>query len=326
MSNAVAVLPTHSAPMMSLDQVERVATAMARSGAFGVKDPHTALILCLLAQEEGRSPVAAARDYHVIQGTPAKKADAMLRDFQISGGRVEWHKLTDEECEATFSHPTGGTVTISWDKARVAQAQLGSNPMHKKYPRQMLRSRVVSEGVRTVYPGATSGLYVPEEVADFDNSPARTAPPTPVAQRARDLPAVEHQPEPEADWTDARDTLAKAAQDGTAALQAAWKGLGKEAQLALKPELDGFKEVAAQSEPETDAFGLSPLTEGPAAVENNRTSSERFRDTLLADIAAPGADLKAIDTDFVKNRTLLDDEHAAEVEAALSAARKAVVS
>jgi uncharacterized protein YbbK (DUF523 family) len=39
--------------------------------------------------------------------------------------------------------------------------------MWKKYPRQMLRSRVVSEGVRTVCPGATSGMYVPEEVQDI---------------------------------------------------------------------------------------------------------------------------------------------------------------
>jgi hypothetical protein len=36
--------------------------------------------------------------------------------------------------------------------ARAQKAQLGGKDMWKKYPRQMLRSRVVSEGVRTVYP------------------------------------------------------------------------------------------------------------------------------------------------------------------------------
>jgi hypothetical protein len=40
--------------------------------------------------------------------------------------------------------------------------------MYKKYPRQMLRSRTISEGVRTVYPGATSGLYEEGEVASFE--------------------------------------------------------------------------------------------------------------------------------------------------------------
>ena len=39
--------------------------------------------------------------------------------------------------------------------------------MLKKFPRQMLRSRVVSEGIRTVCPMATSGMYVPEEVSDI---------------------------------------------------------------------------------------------------------------------------------------------------------------
>lgn len=197
MNAIVQYQPQTPALISSLADVERVATSMAQSGAFGVKDPHTALILCLLAHEEGRSPVAAARDYHVIQGTPAKKADAMLRDFIASGGRVEWHRIDDECADATFTHPSGGSARISWDKARVVQAQLSGNPMHKKYPRQMLRSRVVSEGVRTVFPGATSGMYVPEEVVDFDNAPSKPTPQIPQAKRARDLPAVEHKQDPE---------------------------------------------------------------------------------------------------------------------------------
>jgi hypothetical protein len=40
-----------------------------------------------------------------------------------------------------------------------------------------------------VFPGATSGMYVPEEVQDFDNAPASETPPTPEPKRARDLKA-----------------------------------------------------------------------------------------------------------------------------------------
>ena len=43
--------------------------------------------------------------------------------------------------------------------------------MWHKYPRQMLRARVISEGIRAVYPGGCSGFYTPEEVADFDQKP-----------------------------------------------------------------------------------------------------------------------------------------------------------
>jgi hypothetical protein len=120
----------------------------------------------LIAQAEGRHPASAANDYNIIQGRPAKKADAMLRDFLSAGGKVTWLSLTDTKAEATFAHPAGGTVTIAWDMARAKAAGLGGTDMWAKYPRQMLRSRVVSEGIRTVFPGATSGMYVPEEISD----------------------------------------------------------------------------------------------------------------------------------------------------------------
>jgi hypothetical protein len=144
-------------PQLAMSDVEKVANAIAKGGLFGSKDPYAVLTLCLLAQAEGQHPAVVFRDYHIISGKPAKKADAMLRDFLVGGGKVEWHQLDDNCADATFSHPAGGTARISWDAKRVAQAQLGGNAMHKKYPRQMLRARVISEGVRTVYPGATSG-------------------------------------------------------------------------------------------------------------------------------------------------------------------------
>jgi hypothetical protein len=121
----------------------------------------------LIAQAEGRHPASAANDYNIIQGRPAKKADAMLRDFLSAGGKVQWLALDDKRAEATFSHPAGGTVTIAWDIERAKRAALSGKDMWAKYPRQMLRSRVVSEGIRTVFPGATSGMYVPEEVQDY---------------------------------------------------------------------------------------------------------------------------------------------------------------
>jgi hypothetical protein len=35
----------------------------------------------------------------------------------------------------------------------------------------MLRARVVSEGIRTVFPGCVVGTYTPEEIQDFDSKP-----------------------------------------------------------------------------------------------------------------------------------------------------------
>jgi hypothetical protein len=167
-----ALVPVNTAPAMTVSDVERVANAIAKGGLFGSKDPYAVLTLCLVAQAEGQHPAVVFRDYHIINGKPAKKAEAMLRDFLAASGRVEWHALTDEVADATFSHPYGGTARISWDHARAVKAQIAGNAMYKKYPRQMLRSRTISEGVRTVYPGATSGLYEEGEVASFTDSRA----------------------------------------------------------------------------------------------------------------------------------------------------------
>ncbi len=195
MANAVTVIDRpqqNIVPVFTMSDIERIATAIARGGLFGVKDPNAVLTLCLLAQAEGQHPAVVMRDYDLIQGKPAKKSEAMLRDFISSGGRVTWNRLDDECADATFSHPQGGEVTINWTMARAAKAQLAGKDMWKKFPRQMLRSRVVSEGIRTVCPSATSGLYVPEEIRDFGSDTPSDTPATPQAKRARDL-----KPEPQ---------------------------------------------------------------------------------------------------------------------------------
>ena len=161
----------------SIPDVEKMATAIAASQLFGIKTKEQAMALMLIAQAEGRHPVEAARDYNIIQGKPSKTAEAMLRDFLTQGGKVEWHTLSDVKADATFSHPAGGSLRIDWDMPRAMAAGLGGKEMWKKFPRQMLRSRVISEGVRSVCPAATSGMYVPEEVKDFDERPMKDVTP-----------------------------------------------------------------------------------------------------------------------------------------------------
>lgn len=174
----------------TVQDLQTMARAIAGSGLFGIKSPDQALSLMLIAQAEGRHPALAARDYDIIQGRPSKKAEAMLRDFLEAGGKVQWLALDDNKVEATFSHALGGTATIAWDMERAKVAALAGKDMFKKYPRQMLRSRVVSEGIRTVWPSATSGFYVPEETSTFDADASAASNPYPSAGAA-EKPKVE---------------------------------------------------------------------------------------------------------------------------------------
>lgn len=154
--------------IIPVSDIEKMATAVAKSGLFGVKTSEQAMALMLIAQAEGYHPAMAARDYHIIQGRPTLKADAMLARFQSSGGKVEWKQYTDKVVEAVMSHPQGGSITLSWtlDQAKSIGLVKGGSGW-EKYPRAMLRARVISEGIRTVYPGCVCGTYTPEEVMDM---------------------------------------------------------------------------------------------------------------------------------------------------------------
>jgi hypothetical protein len=157
-----------------LTEMQEMAKIGVESNFFGIKKPTEALALMLIAQSEGKHPATVFSQYHVIQGRPALKSDAMLARFQQAGGKVEWHTHTNEKVSATFIHPQGGSLTVDWDMQRAKEAGLTGKDNYKKFPRQMLRARVISEAVRAVYPGVLQGMYTPEEVGEFDAP--RTAP------------------------------------------------------------------------------------------------------------------------------------------------------
>ena len=157
-----------SGALVPVADVEKMAVAVARSGLFGVKTPDQALALMLISQAEGLHPAIAARDYHVINGRPTLKADAMMARFQAAGGKVEWGEYTDTKVSGKFSHPQGGTVEVVWTTKMATDAGLTRNPTWKSYPRQMLRARCISEGIRTVFPGCVVGTYTPEEAGDME--------------------------------------------------------------------------------------------------------------------------------------------------------------
>jgi len=154
--------------IQAVTTLEKMADYVVRSRLFGVRTKEEAVALMLLAQAEGLHPMIAIKEYYIIHGRPALRADAMLARFQRAGGKIEWHVLDDTKAKATFYHPQGGKVTIEWDIERAKKAGLvKEDSAWLKYPRAMLRARVISEGVRTVYPAVTTGIYTPEEIQDM---------------------------------------------------------------------------------------------------------------------------------------------------------------
>ena len=175
--------------IVPMADIQKMAQVAADSKMFGFKNQAEAMAIMLLCQAEGMHPAIAMRDYHVINGRPSMKADAMLARFQLAGGKVHWPRMDDAEVTGVFSHPAGGEATITWNDETIKRAELSRNPMHQKYPRQMKRARCISEGIRAVYPACVAGVYTPEEVQDF--APTKGAKVVDVA------PDPEPEPEPD---------------------------------------------------------------------------------------------------------------------------------
>ena len=153
--------------LVPVADIEKMAVAIAKSKMFGMKTADEAFALMLIAQAEGMHPAIAARDFHVIQGRPTLKADAMLARFQNAGGKVQWDVYTDAEVTGTFSHPQGGSLKLTWTFAQAKSIGLTGKDNWKNYPRAMLRARCISEGIRTVYPGCVVGTYTAEEIEEI---------------------------------------------------------------------------------------------------------------------------------------------------------------
>lgn len=180
-----------------LSDMQTMAVAVAKSGLFGMKTPEQALALMLVAQSENMHPATITQDYDIIQGKACRKTHSVMARFQQMGGSVQWHELTDQIADATFSHPKGGSLRITWTFEQAQRAHLTGKDNWKNYPRAMLRARCIAEGVRAVYPAAIGGMMVVEEAQDTTADryaptepkhmgPAEVVPPAPPAHYPED--------------------------------------------------------------------------------------------------------------------------------------------
>lgn len=157
---------TNALTTYQLSDMQTMAVAVAKSGLFGMKTPEQALALMLVAQSENMHPATITQDYDIIQGKACRKTHSVMARFQQMGGSVQWHELTDQIADATFSHPKGGSLRITWTFEQAQRAHLTGKDNWKNYPRAMLRARCIAEGVRAVYPAAIGGMMVVEEAQD----------------------------------------------------------------------------------------------------------------------------------------------------------------
>lgn len=180
-------------PMKSVDDLIKVGEFFERSGMFGCSQQGQGVVLAMTCAMSNLSPMEFIERYHLIQGRPSKRADAMLADLLELGGSYEIICRDDKRAAIKAKYRSAeGTFSFSWTEAQAERFPYAKDGKTLKdnwsTPRgrmQMLWARVVSDAVRTVCPLANRGTYTPEEVQEFAG--------TVVSERREPLP----EPEPE---------------------------------------------------------------------------------------------------------------------------------
>jgi hypothetical protein len=174
MQNMAVVRSAAVMPITCVADLAAVGQAIAQSGMFGVNNPGAGMVIAATCHAQGISLMEFARTYHIIEGRPSMRADAMLAEFRKRGGVCRILENSVERAAADFEFE--GQVLhglFAMDDARRTGDCLkgdGKTLKHnwEKRPDDMLWARMVSRSVRRLCPEIVAGLYTPEEVQDFD--------------------------------------------------------------------------------------------------------------------------------------------------------------
>ena len=121
----------------------------------------------------GNMAVTIANSF-VLQGKPSLGADAMSGIVRASGKCrfMQVKDWSDTVCTMIFARtdePDEITHTFTFTFEMATKQGLTNNRNWRTMPRQMLRARVLTMGLRAVFPDCVSGIYSPDEIADNMN-------------------------------------------------------------------------------------------------------------------------------------------------------------
>ncbi|GIV81672.1 MAG: hypothetical protein KatS3mg051_1026 [Anaerolineae bacterium] len=166
-----------------LDTIQRTAKLMLASGFFDAsRNPTQALAQVatkiLAGRELGFGPWASVSGIHVIQGKPVLSANLMASAVKAHP-RYDYRvrKLDDDGCVIEFFQDGESLGTSSFTAEDAKAAGVAGKDVWRRFPRNMLFARALSNGVRWFCPDVFAGnaVYVPGELEESGADDAETA-------------------------------------------------------------------------------------------------------------------------------------------------------
>jgi len=127
----------------------------------------------LLGREMHLGPMASLRGIDVIEGRPSLTAQMLGARIYAAGHRIEWaDDNNDKHCTVRVTRGDGlGSAEVTWTIADAERAGLAGKANWKKYPRQMLRARALTEAASMACPDVALGLDAAETAVDNPQAP-----------------------------------------------------------------------------------------------------------------------------------------------------------
>lgn len=164
--NEIAKNPNVS--IQTMDDVERAAAAMSKSGFF--KDASQlaqAVVKILAGQELGFGAFASMTGVNIIQGKPVLSANLLAAAVK-RGGKYNYRVTmqTEKECIITWFEDKKEVGQSSYTMDEATRAGLSLKDNWKKYPSDMLFARAISRGQKRFAPDIFNGatVYTPDEL------------------------------------------------------------------------------------------------------------------------------------------------------------------
>jgi len=163
---------------MKLEELREYASTIVASGVLNTAkmrlNEDQVLALLIFGDELGFRPMESCRALKWMNGRPTLTADAIaaLVFRKYPDAVFDVVEDTPERVTVAAARPGREPKNFSFSMDDAKQADLLTNPLYKKYPRDMLRARCRSRSGRAVFPDVFFGVYSPEEVATFEDKPA----------------------------------------------------------------------------------------------------------------------------------------------------------
>lgn len=170
----------------TLDDTITLGKVLAQSGYFAdSREVAQAVVKILAGQELGFGPIASMTGVNIIKGKVTLSANLIASAIKRSG-RYNYRvvTMTDEACRVDFYEAGERIGTSEFTMQNAKDAGLATGDNWRKFPRNMLFARAISNGAKWYCPDLSGGpIYTPDELGAtvdgetgevIDMQPART--------------------------------------------------------------------------------------------------------------------------------------------------------